>query len=146
MSRHGAMYQDIIPFTSRYYDQGKFGRLFPSLPPFATNTQKVKDALKDMGKKGGIMDANDDLTQDPKNLVTNPDLQANNPNSPVMSAGMTFLGQFIDHDITFDPTSSLERQADPEFIANFRTPGLSLDSVYGSGPGISPYLYDQSDG
>ena len=58
MSRHGAMYQDIIPFTSRYYDQGKFGRLFPSLPPFAANTQKVKDALKDMGKKGGIMDAN----------------------------------------------------------------------------------------
>ena len=146
MSRHGAMYQDIIPFTSRYYDQGKFGRLFPSLPPFAANTQKVKDALKDMGKKGGIMDANDDLSQDPKDLISRPDLQTNNPNNPAMSAGMTFLGQFIDHDITFDPTSSLERQADPEFIANFRTPGLGLDNVYGSGPGVSPYLYDQSDG
>ena len=146
MSRHGAMYQDVIPFTSRFYDQGKFGRLFPSLPAFAYDSTKVRTALKDMGKKGGIMDANDDLTQDPTLLITNPILQVNNPNSPVMSAGMTFLGQFIDHDITFDPTSSLERQEDPEFVANFRTPSLALDNVYGSGPGVSPHLYDQSDG
>jgi len=73
-------------------------------------------------------------------------LQTDNPNHPVMGAGMTFLGQFIDHDMTFDPTSSLERQADPEFVANFRTPSLSLDNVYGSGPGASPHLYDQQDG
>ena len=145
MSRHGAMYQDIIPYTSRYYDQGKFGRLFPSLPAFAQDTPKVREALKDMGKKGGIMDAKDDLTQDPIHLITKPELQKDNPNSPVMAAGMTFLGQFIDHDITFDPTSSLERQADPEFIANFRTPSLALDNLYGSGPGASPHLYDQSE-
>ena len=104
MSRHGAMYQDVIPYTSRYYDQGKFGRLFPSLPAFALDTPKVREALKDMGKKGGMMDAEDDLTQDPKNLVGDAALQVHNPNSPVMAAGMTFLGQFIDHDITFDPT------------------------------------------
>lgn len=146
MTRHGALYQDIVPFTSRYYDKGKFGRLFPSLPPFAQDTQKVREALTDIGKKGGIMDAKDDLTQSPTDLITNPDLQVGNPNSPVMGAGMTFLGQFIDHDITFDPTSSLERQSDPEFIENFRTPSLALDNVYGSGPGASPHLYDQSDG
>ena len=63
-----------------------------------------------------------------------------------MSAGMTFLGQFIDHDMTFDPTSSLERQVDPEHIANFRTPSLGLDNVYGAGPGGSPHLYDRGDG
>ncbi len=146
MTRHGALYQDIVPFTSRYYDKGKFGRIFPTLPPFAQDTQKVREALKDIGKKGGIMDAKDDLTQNPIDLITNPALQTGNPNSPVMTAGMTFLGQFIDHDITFDPTSSLERQSDPEFIANFRTPSLALDNVYGSGPGASPHLYDQSDG
>ncbi|HEV8082645.1 MAG TPA: heme peroxidase family protein [Chitinophagaceae bacterium] len=146
MSRHGMLYQDIIPFTSRYYDKGKFGRIFPTLPPFAQDTPKVRDALKDIGKKGGIMDAKDDLTQSPIDLITNPALQTDNPNSPIMTAGMTFLGQFIDHDITFDPTSSLERQSDPEFIENFRTPSLALDNVYGSGPGASPHLYDQSDG
>ena len=57
MSRHGMMYQDIVPYTSRFYDKGKFGRMFPNLPAFASNNSKVKDALKDMGKKGGIMDA-----------------------------------------------------------------------------------------
>ena len=146
MSRHGAMYQDVVPFTSRFYDKGKFGRLFPSLPSFAQDSKKVRDALIDMGKKGGIMDAKDDLTQDPVNLITDPALSVNNQNSPIMTAGMTFWGQFIDHDITFDPTSSLERQVDPEFIENFRTPTLALDNVYGSGPGASPHLYDQSDG
>ena len=146
MTPHGALYQDIIPYTSRFYDKGKFGRIFPTLPPFAQDTQKVREALTDIGKKGGIMDAGDDLTQSPVDLITNPGLQVNNPNSPVISAGMTFLGQFLDHDITFDPTSSLERQSDPEFIENFRTPTLGLDNVYGSGPGVSPHLYDQSDG
>jgi hypothetical protein len=92
------------------------------------------------------MDAKDDLTKDPKDLITDPTLQVKNPNSPIMGAGMTFLGQFIDHDITFDPTTSLERQSDPECVENFRTPSLGLDNVYGSGPGVSPHLYDQSDG
>ena len=32
-------------------------------------------------------------------------------------AGYTYLGQFIDHDITFDPTSSLQRSNDPDALA-----------------------------
>jgi hypothetical protein len=87
--------------------------------------------------------ANPNLARD---LITNPALNVNNPNNPALTAGMTFLGQFLDHDITFDPTSSLERQADPEAIRNFRNPLFELDSMYGSGPGASPYLYDQSAG
>ena len=146
MTRHGALYQDIVPFTSRFYDKGKFGRIFPSLPAFAPDNQKVREALKDIGKKGGIMDAKDDMSKGSIELITNADLQIANANSPIMSAGMTFLGQFIDHDVTFDPTSSLERQVDPEFVENFRTPTLGLDNVYGSGPGASPHLYDASDG
>src|SRR5690606_18120261 len=63
-----------------------------------------------------------------------------------LTAGFTFLGQFLDHDITFDPTSSLERQSDPEHISNFRTPSLGLDNVYGAGPGGSPHLYGQGAG
>jgi Animal haem peroxidase len=59
-------------------------------------------------------------------------------------AGFTYLGQFIDHDITFDPTSKLDRVVDPEAVVNFRTPRLDLDSLYGSGPVVQPYLYDWS--
>ena len=46
--------------------------------------------------------------------------------------------------MTFDPTSSRARRQDPESIRNFRIPALDLDSVYGGGPGTSPYLYDQT--
>ena len=71
-------------------------------------------------------------------------LFANNPDNPDMTAGMTFLGQFLDHDMTLDITSSLEQQIDPEMIQNFRVPTFALDSLYGSGPGGSPYLFDQT--
>jgi hypothetical protein len=71
---------------------------------------------------------------------------AENPNNPDIPAGFTFLGQFIDHDLTFDPTSSLERQSDPESIENFRTPAFELDNVYASGRAASPHQYDINSG
>lgn len=55
-------------------------------------------------------------------------------------AGFTYLGQFIDHDITFDPTPMPDRRRDPHAIVNFRTPRFDLDSLYGSGPVVQPFL------
>jgi hypothetical protein len=63
--------------------------------------------------------------------------------NPEIPSGYTYLGQFIDHDITFDPVSSLQRQNDPDGLNDFRTPRFDLDSVYGSGPNNDPFLYDQ---
>jgi hypothetical protein len=57
--------------------------------------------------------------------------------------GFTYLGQFIDHDITFDTTSMPEGTVEPMQIHNFRTPALDLDSVYRDGPVGQPYLYDR---
>ena len=54
----------------------------------------------------------------------------------------TYLGQFIDHDITFDPASSLQQQNDPDALVDFRTPAFDLDNVYGRGPDDQPYMYD----
>lgn len=56
-------------------------------------------------------------------------------------AGMTFFGQFIDHDITLDATSMIGKKIDPRSIRNVRTPTLDLDCVYGDGPDASPHLY-----
>lgn len=144
MSRHGyvPLGGDNPPHSS-YYDQGKFGRMFPALPPFAADTPTLRERLKKIGQKGGIMDANDDIT-DPVGLIVDAKKSLENPNNSGLTAGVTFFGQFIDHDMTFDPTSSLERQQDPETIANFRTPTLALDQVYGAGPDASPHLYDQT--
>jgi hypothetical protein len=57
-------------------------------------------------------------------------------------AGYTYLGQFIDHDITFDPASSLQSQNDPDALIDFRTPALDLDNLYGRGPADQPYMYE----
>lgn len=143
MGRHGVYPHDIVPPQSKYFDSGRFGRLFGKLPAFASDTPEVRAALLDIGKPGGIMDAQDSTSASPADLITNPALSVNNPDNPKMTAGFTFLGQFLDHDMTLDTTSSLERQADPEYISNFRTPGLGLDNVYGSGPDGSPHLYDR---
>ena len=53
-----------------------------------------------------------------------------------MTAGTTFMGQFLDHDMTFDLTSVLGVPTDPEESVNSRTPSLDLDSVYGGGPDL----------
>jgi hypothetical protein len=126
MRHHGTAFERgmrNVP-KSEFASTGVFGRMFPSLPScdFADNL------LRKLGSNGGIMDEG-----------------AGNAsgNSETIAAGITFFGQFIDHDITFDPTSSLERQNDPAAIHNFRTPLLELDSVYGSGPEASPFLYQQ---
>ncbi|MGI9521087.1 MAG: peroxidase family protein, partial [Hyphomicrobiaceae bacterium] len=57
-------------------------------------------------------------------------------------AGYTFLAQFIDHDITFDTTSMLNRPLPDEDFSNARTADLDLDSVYAGGPEQDPYLYN----
>ena len=58
-------------------------------------------------------------------------------------AGYTYFGQFVDHDLTFDTTSSLTDPNDGP--TNLRTPRLDLDCVYGSGPDDQPYLYATED-
>jgi hypothetical protein len=123
--------------------------MFPSLPPFADCTKPVIKRIRELGKKSGLMDA-----LDPRITVTNP-LAANdlttphpthpnrnpdNPN-PDMTVGFTFLGQFIDHDLTFDPMPiECGKTASP----NLRTRFLDLDSVYGRGPDQDRLLYDRA--
>ncbi len=57
-------------------------------------------------------------------------------------SGYTYFGQFVDHDLTFDPTSRLRRDNDPDALVDYRSPALDLDSLYGSGPMDQPYMYD----
>src|SRR3954465_4376738 len=56
--------------------------------------------------------------------------------NPAIPAGYTYLAQFVDHDLTFDPTPPGRRVDD---LANLRTPRLDLDSLYGAGPLDQPY-------
>ena len=56
-------------------------------------------------------------------------------------SGFTYFGQFVDHDITLDVSSSLDAATNAETIHNMRSPSLDLDNVYGQGPALDPYLY-----
>jgi hypothetical protein len=127
-----------------------FGRMFPQLRPFAEASDAVRAALLVVGAPGGILDAGDHLAAGPKALILDPAVNGNptpsnpygsNPDNPSMSAGSTFVGQFTDHDITFDQTSRLGIPADPLTSPNTRTPALDLDSVFGGGPAVRPDLY-----
>jgi Animal haem peroxidase len=126
-------------------NSSSFTRLFPDLPTFASQSPKLEAALRELGKPGGLLDARDQLSAGPVDLITNPALSENNPNNPGHTAGTTFFGQFVDHDITFDVGSRLGQPTDPANAVNGRTAALDLDSVYGSGPVGSPQLYDPVD-
>jgi hypothetical protein len=59
----------------------------------------------------------------------------------LVPAGYTYLGQFVDHDLTFDSTSSLNPASNAE-PSNLRTPRFDLDCLYGDGPDAQPFMYD----
>ncbi|HKQ96474.1 MAG TPA: heme peroxidase family protein [Candidatus Polarisedimenticolia bacterium] len=124
---------------------GRFGRMFPTLTQFAPPNDTIRAALMELGKPGGLMDAHDDLGAGPVLLITDPTLSAHNPNNPAHTAGTTFLGQFLDHDMTFDTTSRLGQPTRPVTAPNARHAPFDLDSVYGEGPSGSPLLYDPID-
>lgn len=115
---------NVSPPRVKSYD-GRFGRMFGGLnAAFDPENEDDKRALR------AIADSMRETDDAPS---------ADNPRLP---AGYTYLGQFVDHDITFDPTSLLQRRNDPAALLNFRTPRFDLDSVYGSGPVDEPFQYD----
>ena len=124
-----------------------FTRLFPQLPPFAEASPQLYQVLLDIGRPGGLMDAKDDLAAGAQALIVNPALSLNNPNADLPNgvAGTTFVGQFMDHDMTFDFTSPLGVATEPRRARNGRVPALDLDSVYGGGPVVDPLFYDPRD-
>ncbi len=123
---------DLQPL-SQYVPSGKYGRMFPKLPPLfqpgnLKETEKILEALTKLGNT--MVDQTGEASEGDNNDVP---------------AGYTYLGQFIDHDITFDSTGIQETIVDPLAIINFRTPRFDLDSLYGSGPKVQPYLYKRED-
>jgi hypothetical protein len=102
---------------------GSYTRMFPNLPSQGAMNPHLEDGLIELA---GTM--RDDSNEPPKCDET-----------PL--AGYTYLGQFIDHDVTLDVTPLSAANPDAEQTQNFRTPFLDLDHVYGGGPTLSPFLY-----
>ena len=80
-------------FTPRsvFYDQGRFGRLFPTLPRLRRgHAGRLRDALAELGRQERPHGRGDDLS-DPITLITDPAKSVNNPDNPALTAGFTFL-------------------------------------------------------
>ena len=123
---HGAELRGMFLTSKNRLAEGRFGTMFKSLPAYSP-----PDALLD------------DLASKMVEPNTSDDFLAT---SPRLFAGFTFIGQFLDHDITLDTTPLDQQAADPDATVNFRTPRYDLDSVYGRGPAQDPQLYDPADG
>ena len=64
------------------------------------------------------------------------EMAAGGGGSGPIPAGFTYLGQFIDHDLSFDKTTvMLGQNVSPAQMLQARSPALDLDSLYGAGPG-----------
>src|SRR5256714_11220403 len=132
-SRHGVLIRGLMSVNSSPLFQGRFGRMFRSLRSArfgATDSENMTN----LAALGTAMSADFDPPKD------GPDEEESG-----IPSLYTYLGQFIDHDLTFDPSSSLDQQNDPDALVDFRTPRFDLDSVYGRGPDDQPYMYT-SDG
>jgi hypothetical protein len=134
----GVDFKNEIQFTTR------FDYMFPEharsphclLPPEIATLEgllMLGTAMADPGVQGGV-----------------------DPFESDIPAGFTYLGQFIDHDITartdrelfesriaeLDGTPRATKPDDPDHVVagltNGRRPHLDLDSVYGDGPGLIP--------
>ena len=130
-ARHGIPVRGLNATRRSPLYQGAFGRMFRDVPQaqFGNTEEENRQNLTRLGQ---VMIAPFSKPKDGKN-------EKEESGIPAL---YTYFGQFVDHDITFDPASSLQRQSDPEALVDFRTPAFDLDSIYGRGPDDQPYLYN----
>ena len=107
---------------------GRFGAMFDTAPA----CKVADDGLKAL--------ANAMIKVDPGAPIT---IEEPADENPAIPAGFTYFGQFIDHDITFDPTPLNAGLLDRDALVDFRSPALDLDNVYGRGPDDQPYMYEK---
>ncbi len=132
-AKHGLPLRGLMSTGFSAAFEGRFGRMFRSQRPAVFGATEA-DNLANLARLGDAMSNAFDPPKDGKD-----DEESGIP------ALYTYFGQFVDHDITFDPASSLQKQNDPDALVDFRTPAFDLDNVYGRGSDDQPYMYDGGD-
>ncbi|WP_250532329.1 heme peroxidase family protein [Caballeronia sp. ATUFL_F1_KS39] len=127
-SSHGNSNRGLVAGALPGVAYGRFGNMLPSNPARRVPEAAMHDLALAMIK-----------SEDKDTPITEREVVDENPALP---AGYTYFGQFVDHDITFDPTPFATAERDAMALTDFRSPALDLDSVYGRGPDDQPYLYE----
>ncbi len=128
--RHSEAVRGLMATKRSRLFQGTFGRMF-RLIPAATYGKDDAESEANLLKLGAVMSAEFEAPKDVKDEEES--------GIPTL---YTYLAQFIDHDLTFDPSSIAQKQNDVDALTDFRSPAFDLDSVYGRGPSDQPYLFD----
>ena len=122
-----------------------YHRLFPDLPAAIFERADLERLASGDGKALKGMTAEPELLKDKDGkplrsrqgklqMSANPEDEMDDEENFGIPAGYTYLGQFVDHDLTF--------KGDDDFAIlgasgmNARTPRFDLDSLYGAGPGL----------
>jgi hypothetical protein len=127
---HGERLRGIALTTTDRSLEGRFGLMFKELEPFEPSDELLSGLAASM-TEATSPDVTDELNPPAGDLA--------------LPAGFVLLGQFIDHDLTFDNTPLPAQLEDPDARTNFRSPRYDLDSVYRKGPAGSPELYVPDD-
>jgi hypothetical protein len=106
---------------------GRYGQMFDGL---SAGNRLPPGALWDLAKAMIKVDAGAPIDGEDKG-----------DENPTIPAGYTYFGQFVDHDLTLDPSPFNTSERDPEALVDFRSPALDLDNIYGRGPDDQPYMY-----
>ena len=128
--RHGTWWDKQRGVPIDKIMEGRFTRLFPDIE----GAQFPDDDLHKLADKMTSP------VDSPPTLETEVDAEEN----PAIESAYTYLGQFVDHDLTFDQTSHLREFLTPDQLkdlVDFRTPRFDLDNLYGRGPDDQPYMY-----
>jgi hypothetical protein len=128
--RHGTWWDRVKREPLDTAMGGRFTRLFPGLPAARFEHADLVRLAREMTAPAGRVPTGG---ADPEENRTVP-------------AVYTYLGQLADHDLTFDPTSSLREsltKAQLQALVDFRTPRFDLDNLYGRGPDDQPYMYEE---
>jgi hypothetical protein len=105
----------VRPSTASEIRQFRFSRLVPR--PYTPGEEPVPTLTRERAEQLAVA-----MTE------------GDQPDADV-PAGYTYLGQFVDHDLTIDKTGgSLGESVTVEELLQGRSPALDLDSLYGLGP------------
>src|SRR4030088_2191720 len=113
--------------------EGRFTRLFPGVPG-------AKFELADLEKLA------EQMTAQPELKGPTPETDVDGEENQGIDSAYTYLGQFVDHDLTLDTTSHLREfltEVQLKALVDFRTPRFDLDNVYGRGPDEQPFMYEE---
>jgi hypothetical protein len=135
--QHGVVPRGLPSTPSSSTTTGRFGRMFRHLPVYQHQVKTLVELGDSM-----IQELENGRLDEPLGTADPDENTAKLDGELRLPAGYTYFGQFVDHDITFDPVSSLQRQNDPDALTDFRTPRFDLDSLYGRGPSDQPYMYE----